>query len=237
MTTPLLLLTFDDRTVGSWYAHRGLFEEAGAHATFFVSDVDELTDADVDQLQTLQRDGHTVGSHGLRHLDAPAAVAERGVDAYLEDEIAPSVAGLADRGLGHRDFAYPFGRRDPALDERLLTRFSWLRATSVRHEDERAAARVLVDLGDPRSRVLPSRNIDVGRGGTAHPDDRDALRAVLDEAGRTGRSLCLFAHDIAGWSEGAARSRHFLTPERLREVLREATERGLTAVGTGALPD
>ncbi|WP_420113163.1 polysaccharide deacetylase family protein [Pseudactinotalea sp.] len=237
MSQPYLLLTLDDRTVDHWFAHRGVLEEAGAYATFFVSRADQLTEDETTMLQVLQRDGHTIASHGLRHRDAPQYVAEHGLTAYLENEIEPSIAALAERGLGHRDFAFPFGRHDPTIDGALVASFSWLRATSPRHTDERATE-VLVDLGaNDCPRVLSARGIDVGRGGRANPDDSAALLTVLDEAADTGASVCLFAHDIAEWDQGLAQGHNFITPARLRQVLAAAQERGLSAVGCGVLPD
>ncbi|MBZ2198298.1 polysaccharide deacetylase family protein [Occultella gossypii] len=235
MTQPQLLMTFDDCTVDHWFAHRGVFDDASARVTFFVSHVDRLTDDETDKLQALQRDGHTIASHGLRHLDGPHYVAQHGLAAYLEHEIEPSTAALAERGLGHRDFAYPYGRHDRATDDALTARFSWVRTTSVRHLDGRAT-QVLVDL-DGRTRVLPSRGIDVGRRGVANLDDRATLLAVLDESARTGAGVCLYAHDIADSHQGLAEGRNFITPDRLREVLTAAQERGLAAEGFEGLPD
>lgn len=236
MTAPLLLMTFDDRAVDTWFAHRGVLEDAGAHVTFFVSWADELTDEETDQLLLLQQHGHTVASHGLRHRDAPADVADHGLRAYLEREIVPSIQALHGRGLGHRDFAYPLGRHDDAVDDELLKHFSWLRATSPRHADARAS-QVLIDLDATGRRVLPSRGVDVGRRGVAHPDDRQTLLNLLDEAARSGLSVCLYAHDILEWDQGLARGTNFITPGQLHQVLQAATERGLSAVGTGVLPD
>lgn len=237
MPGPQLLLTFDDRTVDHWFAHRGVLDEAGVRATFFVSHVDGLSDAESEMLRTLASQGHGIASHGLRHVDGPAYVTEHGLDAYLENEITPSIAGLAERGLDHRDFAYPYGRRSPELDAALTARFAWLRATSPRAVDD-SAGEVLVDLGDEGlSRVLPARGIDVGRRGVANPDDSATLLAVFDQAAATGASVCLYAHDIAEWDQGLAEGRNFITPERLRDVLHAATSRGLEPLTFGQLPD
>ncbi|WP_163544078.1 polysaccharide deacetylase family protein [Occultella kanbiaonis] len=230
-----LLMTFDDCTVDHWFAHRGVFDDTDARVTFFVSHADRITDDETDKLRALQREGHTIASHGLRHLDGPEYVARHGMAAYLVNEIEPSISALAARGLGHRDFAYPYGRHDRATDNALTARFSWVRTTAARHLDGRAT-HVRVNP-DPPTRVLPSRGIDVGRRGVANPDDRAALLAVLDETARTGTGVCLYAHDIAEWDQGLAEGRNFITPARLRAVLTAAQERGLAAEGFGALPD
>ncbi|TDE88786.1 hypothetical protein EXU48_22105 [Occultella glacieicola] len=237
MTEPSLLMSFDDRTVDHWFAHRGVLDDAGARVTFFVSHADRLTDEETERLQVLQREGHTIASHGSRHADGPGFVADHGLAAYLEEEIEPSIAALAERSLGHRDFAHPFGRHTRAIDDVLTGRFSWLRSTTPRHLDERALA-VLADLDEPSMpRVLPARGIDVGRRGVANPDDGGVLLHVLDEAERTGASVCLYAHDIAEWDRGLAQGRNFITPGRLGAVLGAARDRGLAAVGFGVLPD
>ena len=237
MMRPRLLMTFDDDTIDHWFDQRHVFSDGGARVTFFVSHVDRLTEAQTEKLQLLQQDGHTVACHGLRHLDARRYVAEHGLPAYLREEIEPSIAGLAERGLGARDFAHPFGRHDPRIDEALRSRFSWLRATSPRYTDRRAMD-VLTDPSErATSRVLPARGVDEGRRGVMNEGDGATLLAVLDEAARTGRSVCLFAHDVIEREQGLAEGRNFITPDRLTEVLAAAQQRGLQACGFEVLPD
>ncbi|WP_116947352.1 polysaccharide deacetylase family protein [Jiangella endophytica] len=234
---PALYLTFDDRSVGQWYSQRELFLELDARVTFFVSHVDGLSDAEATMLRRLSADGHAVASHGLRHLDAPAFLAEHDADEYASAEIAPSISGLAARGLGRRDFAYPYGRRTTETDTILLQHFSWIRATSPRAADA-SAHDVLFDPALAHCpRVIAARGIDVGRRGTANPDDSAVVVSLLDGAAESGRSLCLYAHDIAGHDDGMAGGRNFITPERLRSVLEAAVERGVALRAFDDLPD
>ncbi|REJ08724.1 hypothetical protein DY023_00340 [Microbacterium bovistercoris] len=223
-----LLLTFDDRHVASWVAARPLFDRVGATVTFFVVEADLLDAGEQRGIRTLLADGHSVGSHGLRHLDADAAIADLGTEEYLRAEITPSVEALSALGARGRSFAYPNSRRDDVSDAVLGQLFDWMRAGSARTGDMDVAARTIMSRPTP---VLPSRGMDTGRGEQAHLADTDVLSSLLRATAEQDATLVLYAHDIAARSQA-----NHIHPDRLAAVLAEADDLGLQMHGLDRLP-
>ncbi len=179
----------------------------------------------------LAADGHTIGAHGLRHLDAPRVIADEGADGYLAREIAPCLDALAGLGLTARTFAYPNSRRDAASDAALTTVFDRLRSGIPRTDDATTAARHVVPAARIDStRVLIGRGIDTARGGVTHPDDPD-VGVLLQVAADAPGYVTLYAHDIAATSAA-----HHVRPERLRFLLELGSHLGLPFLGFDDLP-
>ena len=91
-----LVLSFDDRNLADWEKSIPLFDKYGAHATFFCTGKIEGDAARV--LKKLRDHGHSIGLHGLNHLNANEAVARKGLSGCLNDEIAPQLAGCRAAG-------------------------------------------------------------------------------------------------------------------------------------------
>ena len=131
MAGPAIALGFDDWFVDDWTAQRDLFARYHARVTFFVAQYPTFTDAQKSGLHALEQDGHDIEFHGTYHLDAPAYVDQYGMDTYLAAEIDPGLAAMRADGYDPIVFAYPAGKRTPALDAALLPRFTALRATTL----------------------------------------------------------------------------------------------------------
>jgi hypothetical protein len=129
-TGPALALSFDDTAVVSWAALRPLFQQHGARVTFFVSRYTRLLPEERDLLRVLANDGHDVQAHSVLHLRAPEYVEDFGLDAYLEDEVLPSIHVLRDDGYEVTAYAYPFGARTGELDRAILEHVPVLRSVS-----------------------------------------------------------------------------------------------------------
>lgn len=123
-------ITFDDSTIDAWYDVRDRFAARDARATFFVTRIDQLSDARLEMLRELAAAGHGIESHGLNHLNAPDYVEEHGLQAYLDDEVLPSLAAMRERGFEPTSFAYPYGHRTDELDRALLEHVQLLRSIS-----------------------------------------------------------------------------------------------------------
>jgi hypothetical protein len=132
--TGALALSFDDSNITEWFGIRELLAAHGAHATFFVTRFDLLNDLERSELHALQADGHAIEAHGLRHLNAPDYVMEYGLDAYMTDEVLPSLELLRADGFQPTAYAYPYGRRTDELDEALLQVFDRVRSVSFAYE-------------------------------------------------------------------------------------------------------
>ena len=116
-----LALSFDDNTPAAWEALAPLFAERGAHVTFFVTELDAMTDAERSSLHRLAGAGHDIEPHGKMHAHAIGYAREHGVSAYIDDEVMPSLDSLRADGFAPATaFAFPYGEHDAALDAKVL---------------------------------------------------------------------------------------------------------------------
>jgi hypothetical protein len=125
-----LALGFDDNAVEAWMSARELFSRYGAHVTFFVSRYATITDAERAMIHQLAGDGHAIEAHTVHHPDGPAYVERYGLDAYLTDEVLPSIDRLRADGYPVAAFAYPFGARTTETDAAILPHVAILRSTA-----------------------------------------------------------------------------------------------------------
>ncbi|MCA9021429.1 MAG: polysaccharide deacetylase family protein, partial [Planctomycetaceae bacterium] len=122
-----VVLTFDDRYVDQWVQQIPLFKKYDAHATFFVDHFYKLKPAQIAGLKKLQDAGHAIGSHSVNHIKAVDYVRTKGMKAYLQNEIDPSVKRLTEAGFPPTAFAYPNSSRSEEIDTALLKTFRHLR--------------------------------------------------------------------------------------------------------------
>lgn len=132
--TPGLALSFDDTSVASWLALRPLLDQYGARVTFFVSRYNALNDDQHAGLRTLAADGHDIEAHSVGHLRAPEYVESHGLDAYLRNELDPSIDILRRDGFDVQAFAYPFGARTGELDRAIAKRVPVLRSIAFTYD-------------------------------------------------------------------------------------------------------
>jgi peptidoglycan/xylan/chitin deacetylase (PgdA/CDA1 family) len=124
-----LAFAFDDDAVAAWMSVRDLLLAHHARVTFFVTRWFELTDAEKADLATLAADGHDIEAHTVHHDDAVAYVAAHGLDAYIADEVVPSIQVLEAAGYHVTSFAYPFGSHDEQIDAAVLAHVARVRTT------------------------------------------------------------------------------------------------------------
>jgi peptidoglycan/xylan/chitin deacetylase (PgdA/CDA1 family) len=130
---PGLALAFDDNSVEQWLGIRDLLTAHGAHVTFFVTRYAELTDEERAGIDVLASDGHDIQPHTVDHPHALQYVKDNGLDAYVQDEVLPSIQVLEKAGYladGEKiTFAYPFGEHDGAIDQAVLPYVDKLRVS------------------------------------------------------------------------------------------------------------
>ncbi|MBK9033213.1 MAG: polysaccharide deacetylase family protein [Myxococcales bacterium] len=125
-----LALSFDDDHVDEWLAAADVLDRHGLRVTFFVTRYHLMTAAERAGLAELARRGHDIEAHGVDHLRGPAVVDDRGLAAYLADEVVPSIEALRADGFPVRAFAYPFGARTSAIDRAVLEHVDVVRSVS-----------------------------------------------------------------------------------------------------------
>jgi peptidoglycan/xylan/chitin deacetylase (PgdA/CDA1 family) len=123
-------LSFDDAYVDHWLEGTDLYARYGARLTFFVAYFHNLRPEQRASLHELERLGHAIEAHSVNHQRAPAYVEDRGLDAYVQEEVVPSIAALRDEGFAVTTFAYPFGARTSEIDHAVLAHVPILRSVS-----------------------------------------------------------------------------------------------------------
>jgi hypothetical protein len=133
-TAPGLALSFDDTSVDAWVGLLPLFETYHARVTFFVSRYVTMKEEAHAGLQVLAAAGHDIEAHSVRHFRAPDYVDDYGINAYLRDELDPSIQVLRDAGFEVNAFAYPFGARTGELDRAIAKRVPVIRSVAFSYE-------------------------------------------------------------------------------------------------------
>lgn len=126
---PAIAIAIDDNAIDDWYALRPLLAQYNAHLTFFVCRWYLQGPQQLDELRQLAADGNELEPHTVNHLQPVDYVAAHGLDAWLADEVDPSIQIMRDAGYEPKFFAYPFGARTDEMDAAMLTRVQAVRAT------------------------------------------------------------------------------------------------------------
>ncbi|MGD9612190.1 MAG: polysaccharide deacetylase family protein [Kiritimatiellia bacterium] len=178
-----LALQFDDGWTAWLTETAPLIQEYGGTATGFVNDKYVLNGRiTLDELRRLQDDyGWEIGTHTASHQNAPRYVQSHGVDAWLANELEPSLARLREAGLRVEALAFPFNASTPEIAQAALARVG-----SYRRVDSLAVAdRVRADGS------LPGTPID-----TAQYAPLDLVKKWIDLAHRRDTVLFLYGHRI-----------------------------------------
>ena len=106
---PGIAVTFDDTEIDAWFGFREVFARHDARATFFVTRYDEWTDEGRQKLHVLFDEGHSVEAHGMHHVNVCVYSETHELDAYIADEVVPSIDILRADGFAPVAFAFPGG--------------------------------------------------------------------------------------------------------------------------------
>ncbi len=117
-----LAFAFDDSAVTAWMSVRPILQQYGARVTFFITRYARMYDSERADIATLAGDGHDIEAHTVNHLRGPKYVEDFGMDAYIADEVQPSIDLLVADGYPVTTFAYPFGARTPETDKAIFER-------------------------------------------------------------------------------------------------------------------
>ena len=230
----VLVLSFDDRNLADWERAIPLFDRYGARATFFFTGPCGGKAARV--LKKLREHGHSIGLHGLRHLNADAAVAEKGAAAYWAEEIAPQLADVRAAGIPVTSFAYPNCRRTDETDGLFRTNgFKHVRGglkgvTPYDPKGEKQEGLKPVHTVEraffPAPELKTRFRLDTAIAGEAyHTDIEDILKCIRRCAERN-EAFVLTSHGI----RPGAKKIHMKT-EWLERILSTAKECGVAVLG------
>ncbi|MFT3696643.1 MAG: polysaccharide deacetylase family protein [Kofleriaceae bacterium] len=125
-----LAYSFDDAYVESWTEGRDRFTKYNARITFFIAFYPQFSDAYKMMLQQLAADGHDIEAHTVKHQRGPVYVEQRGLDAYMTEEVEPSITDLRNDGYPVTVFAYPYGSRTGETDDAILKHVDILRSVA-----------------------------------------------------------------------------------------------------------
>lgn len=113
-------IEYDDAWLDWWVASQDLLAQYDARVTMFVSRYIGLPDYARQQLRDLHAAGHDIEAHSVQHLRGPTFVEEHGLQAYIDQEVVPSIDVLRADGYDVLSFAYPFGMRTAEIDAAIL---------------------------------------------------------------------------------------------------------------------
>lgn len=125
-----VVLTFDDDYVEDWKRADDKLKEYSWKATFCVCRIGLMNQDRIQTLQEFQKYGHEIAGHGANHVNSLQYIAANGFDKFCEDEINPMMDKMNENGLKVTSFAYPYGVRNSATDEKLFNLFKVLRGTT-----------------------------------------------------------------------------------------------------------
>jgi peptidoglycan/xylan/chitin deacetylase (PgdA/CDA1 family) len=194
-----ILLGFDDTYYANWEAAFPLFEQYGAHVTFFVQGNRSFC------LNALAY-GHDIGYHTENHTDLRNAD-----DAAWHHETLDSARLLHDIPL--TSFAYPFGFSEPWMDAELLKTYAIIRGFGTTPH--------FYTMEEIKTGIITSKSID----NTIIPDDDTFYQTIsdlLETAKAAGNVvLPLTTHNIDNTAQWGIKI------YRLEFLLKTATEMGL----------
>ncbi|NEM98620.1 polysaccharide deacetylase family protein [Pontibacter burrus] len=214
------VISFDDQYVAEWYAQRALFAKYNVEATFFITNPDSLTSDEVEMLKALERDGHEIASHGAKHVNALNYTEEHGLEAYIQNEIIPSVKSLQKLGFTPVTFAYPYGANSRTIDHELLKYFYLLRGDSWKVKGKTVDELDKIFYRYDGRRVINGLGIDHGSGVTLEDIEQAFKRAAEHK-----QAIKLYAHAINN-----SKATYSISPEMLEKIFKAAQKYQLTSV-------
>ncbi len=130
-----LAYSFDDNYAKPWAEQRDLFKQYGARVTFFIAYWEKTSAIDRGYIHDLASDGHDIEAHTVKHYRAPVYVEQKGLNAWIDDEVQPSIDALNNDGFPPVTvFAYPYGARTDETDRAALDRVDIVRSVAYTWE-------------------------------------------------------------------------------------------------------
>lgn len=206
-----IALTFDDSSVGGWYANLPMMESFGIKATFYISSYHALTTIDKRRLVEMKNRGHEIAYHTTNHKNLLRLLDKEGWS-KVNEEINTDLELMRRDGFELTDFAYPYGRHDAALDRTLLKTFKTVRALTNKTNYYQSLASEACE-----KQVLYAANVDVN---TKLADNE--LVNLITKAKDKKTCLVLVAHQINN-----PNSKNQITTDKIKFIADKAKELNL----------
>jgi peptidoglycan/xylan/chitin deacetylase (PgdA/CDA1 family) len=223
--TPGICISFDDRSVKEWYTLRAMLRDHQAKVTFFVTQFDSLTPAEISMLKGFRDDGHEIASHGALHIVAENFIKKYSYKKYLAEEIDANTSAMKKQGFTPTSFAYPYGSKYWFTDYLLQRRFKVTRGVTGPKKDQSIS-----EVKNTYYSFDGNRNISAIEFDWQNKLSESMIVDAINRAVENDNVLLLFAHQPSD----SARDYTF-DPKFLNFILDEAQRRHLTFFRTSDL--
>ena len=227
----VLLLTFDDSNYDRWVQYIPMFEQYGAHVSFFPNG--RMDDHALEQLGKLRDAGHTVGIHTVHHRDVDSEFNPERAESYFATEVKPQLEDCMKIGHAVRAFAYPNNLHTPEFDRYLSEKAGIIHFRAghvVRYDPQgRFPKKDLVNTDEvffPVSNLSQKRVLEGIGIGEAYRTDIEEILACIRRAADRNEVLVTFSHDIRPDAKGV-----HMKAEWLERILKTAREKGMAVIG------
>jgi hypothetical protein len=235
-TTPCILLTFDDCHIDNWHGVLPMLQKYDAKVTFYLNNLDKLTDEQITKAEQLMAAGQTIGCHGWRHVWPVQYSQENGIEKFWDDEVKPCVDWYDEHNWNVVNYAYAFNNYDDTTNARLFDRFDRFRC-GIGQIDRTVFENLVPGMLDletlPTQRMMPGASTDtIIRGEPKAAIPLDVWKQVFAQLWDRGQYMTFYGHNISpGTNEG-----HHTQVDYLEEVLKLAHEMRVACVGMNDLP-
>jgi peptidoglycan-N-acetylglucosamine deacetylase len=217
---PAFVISFDDKYVSEWHAHKDVFKKYRVKATFFITMPHQLSQSEIEMLQDLAAEGHEIASHGYLHENSSKFIKEHGIAAYVAHDITPAIKTMQTIGFTPSTFAYPYGARSLKLDYELTKYFHLLRGDSWKVAGKGIDELDRIFYQYDGSRLVHGLGIDSNSGVTLQD-----LEAGFQRAAQNKEAILIYAHNISEDTTG-----YSISPKMLESVFRLAQEYELSSL-------
>ncbi len=233
---PCILLTFDDYHIDNWHAFLPVLEKYDAKVTFYLNNLDKLTDEQITKAEQLMAAGQTIGCHGWRHVWPVQYSQDNGIEKFWEDEVKPCIDWYDAHGWNITNYAYAYNNYDEKTNARLFDRFDRFRC-GLGQIDRTVFENLMPGMFDletlPTQRMMPGASTDtIIRGEPKAAIPLDVWKQIFAQLLDRGQYMTFYGHNIsAGTNEG-----HHTQIDYLEEILKLAKEMKVACVGMNDLP-
>ncbi|WP_224744262.1 polysaccharide deacetylase family protein [Pontibacter aquaedesilientis] len=217
---PAFVMSFDDKYVGEWYAHRELFKKYSVRATFFITMPHQLSPSEIEMLKQLAADGHEIASHSYLHENSSKFIKRNGVPAYVAKEITSAIKAMQAIGFTPSTFAYPYGARSITIDRELNKYFHLLRGDSWKVAGKGIDELDRIFYKYDGNRLVHGLGVDANSGVTLQD-----LEIGFRRAAQNNEAILIYAHNILEQPSG-----YSISPQTLESIFKLAQKHNLSSL-------